>query len=555
MVDVQLLAKDLNATLSDETISVVQEQRLQVRTELDYLSSRLKETSINDDDDDPCIVESRAPSSSKPSIRARCKELTAQLSACDTILAPYKCLPSELLTEIFLATYSLEDSSFIPVEIRSSPLALCQVCSRWRSVALEIPNLWTNVILRFSRRTDPLSLVEIAEQWFRRSGHSHLLSLVLTKRSPYLAPNWDDHPDFVPEISRRLLSPYGHRFRKLHATLPICNLFQFISRVNSSGSGTTLPKLPRLTDLGLSLDAGEHTPRVAISITALTLCFREHAANLVELSLGHFGKHFPFNGLVHLGFGSLARLTLVETSIDITRCHALWRQCSQLVHCRVNLALKRDQGVRDVRRQIMLPRLQSLSIDVSSNDLPEGPHVYRAQLDEIFSPLVASSLKELRISPHQLRGTRAWDNGAFLRFLSQSAPPLEIMAISKINLKLEDILDALPELVELQLGFDTSCKVSKEVMRRMGLGELVPQLKVLVCCVDELDDLIDLLEKRWQQSTFCDTATDVSLQRATMRLSCPDYVWVEHVNKRIAPQQASRVDKLRSFGLTIRTDH
>ncbi|KIM76288.1 hypothetical protein PILCRDRAFT_24370, partial [Piloderma croceum F 1598] len=56
------------------------------------------------------------------------------------LVAPISCLPHEVLSEIFLC-YNDSFSSF------RRPLRLGSVCSRWRTIALSTPRLWTSFVL------------------------------------------------------------------------------------------------------------------------------------------------------------------------------------------------------------------------------------------------------------------------------------------------------------------------------------------------------------------------------------------------------------------------
>ncbi|KIM89282.1 hypothetical protein PILCRDRAFT_32570, partial [Piloderma croceum F 1598] len=57
----------------------------------------------------------------------------------NTILAPIRRLPAEILAEIFMFCMNYDISSFDPMQ---SPLLVGQVCRGWRQVALSTQELW-----------------------------------------------------------------------------------------------------------------------------------------------------------------------------------------------------------------------------------------------------------------------------------------------------------------------------------------------------------------------------------------------------------------------------
>jgi hypothetical protein len=65
------------------------------------------------------------------------------------------------------------------------PLLLGQICSRWRSVSLETPSLWSSLHLKYDKRRDPDLTANDASIWMSRSGKSMLsLSVEFDGYSP-----------------------------------------------------------------------------------------------------------------------------------------------------------------------------------------------------------------------------------------------------------------------------------------------------------------------------------------------------------------------------------
>ncbi|KAJ7144194.1 hypothetical protein C8R44DRAFT_846132 [Mycena epipterygia] len=120
-------------------------------------------------------------------------------------LAPHKLLPIDVLREIFLsaarplpANLNLVVSSHFGLlsEIR---LVLCQICSHWRSIALETPELWSDVRIDFPF-TPSRCLLEVFRIWLTRSGQ-RALSLHVT--------------GVTKDATKEQLACHSHRFRSL----------------------------------------------------------------------------------------------------------------------------------------------------------------------------------------------------------------------------------------------------------------------------------------------------------------------------------------------------
>ena len=91
-------------------------------------------------------------------------------------VAPHKCLPPEILAEVFL--YSLYRDPLngrlgfldFPPQPLPAPWVLGHVCSRWRQIALGEKRLWSSIYYEENSRGHMLSLQEA----FKHSGQSTL---------------------------------------------------------------------------------------------------------------------------------------------------------------------------------------------------------------------------------------------------------------------------------------------------------------------------------------------------------------------------------------------
>ncbi|KAJ7141996.1 hypothetical protein C8R46DRAFT_576687 [Mycena filopes] len=59
-----------------------------------------------------------------------------------------------------------------PRYLALSPLFLCQICQRWREIALSTPQLWSAIAIAVGR--NPTAHLELLETWLARSGNCPL---------------------------------------------------------------------------------------------------------------------------------------------------------------------------------------------------------------------------------------------------------------------------------------------------------------------------------------------------------------------------------------------
>ncbi|KAJ7908970.1 hypothetical protein B0H13DRAFT_647975 [Mycena leptocephala] len=121
--------------------------------------------------------------------KTRSSQLAKLWPGPDTQSYPVLTLPPEIVSEIFL--------NFLPVYPErpphfgvSSPLILCQICRRWRAIALSTPSLWKAiemVITTDYSEEELAELLEFLQAWLKRSGSCPLsLSLRSYSHSPLL---------------------------------------------------------------------------------------------------------------------------------------------------------------------------------------------------------------------------------------------------------------------------------------------------------------------------------------------------------------------------------
>ncbi|KAJ7679315.1 hypothetical protein DFH06DRAFT_974911, partial [Mycena polygramma] len=127
------------------------------------------------------------------------------------LLSPVRALPEDILGEIFVA--SLPDPRGI--DVRASPLLLCQICMAWRVLAFSMPRLWDHIHPEFNERWE---LTDFAETfwgaWLDRSG-----ARPLTIRTT-LSLKCTETNNFAPLLTLLIDQDRSRRWKHLYLELP-----------------------------------------------------------------------------------------------------------------------------------------------------------------------------------------------------------------------------------------------------------------------------------------------------------------------------------------------
>lgn len=118
------------------------------------------------------------------------------------LLTPIQRMPVEIICEVFISSLPELVDDRRPC-LRTVPLQVSHVCSWWRRIALDVPQLWTAISIEaeISTHETETEVVErhseMIHQWFLRAGQHRALSL------HYLVPTTDISRILVPQsISR-----------------------------------------------------------------------------------------------------------------------------------------------------------------------------------------------------------------------------------------------------------------------------------------------------------------------------------------------------------------
>ncbi|KAJ7077950.1 hypothetical protein C8R44DRAFT_992832 [Mycena epipterygia] len=139
-------------------------------------------------------------------LKLRRSVLLPAVEAYRVALAPHKILPVDVLREIFLCAVSLCETDLATMVYGQATLdlhlVLCQICSHWRSVALDTHEFWSEVGIHESLHRVPncTRLVKVLDIWLSRSGKHPITFYMFTGADPLFKP---------------ILTKYSNRFRDI----------------------------------------------------------------------------------------------------------------------------------------------------------------------------------------------------------------------------------------------------------------------------------------------------------------------------------------------------
>lgn len=274
-------------------------------------------------------------------------------------------IPPEILSHIFLQCPAVDwdenSNLFLERRLDRTPLLLGGICSRWRSIALATPRLWTSVSLDIqseSVHTDVL----LMETWLARAGQRPL-SICLSSSSDY-----DAKMDPLIELflSRR------SSWKKLLLVLP-ASMIQSLSSANKP--------LLQLEELGIRLWCGLWDDDLAAAIDTFECAPQLRYLRLSGESKRYFIR-FPWSQLQQLHVDSRHSQQEALDALALT---------PRLESCILNLEMTRSPNVAAT---IPLLHLHILSVKVVS-----GPIYF---LDALRAPALRQLSMSFRWSAERL---------------------------------------------------------------------------------------------------------------------------------------------------------
>lgn len=382
------------------------------------------------------------------------KRLETSLREHQSLLAPIRGLPSEILTYIFLQHEPPSHSplnSFHPQGV----LLLGQICSRWREVVHSTPQLWSSIRMKFtSDLPNSRTAAILLQYWLLRAG-VHPLSLTIH----CLTCARDDCDLYMPILD--LLNDSRHLWRDVQLCLP----FRLYERLNPLAE-----RLPLLETLDVGIPDFEYDSKFGIKTFA-------DAPKLTAVTFGSRTTSTTFQLPV-------AQLTSCAMNDLVFReVRSFMAACPNLVDCTAPCYT----GWWDEPPfawpviHISRPLMRTLKLNVRDEN------AYVVLLD----CLQAEALTSLHVTFVE-RGLK-WSQRTFTSFLSRSACNLRELALCGVIFAhanaLVECLNELTTLIELKLQFISSTEgdVLENTLGNMTIGsgghktELVPHLTRFTC--------------------------------------------------------------------------
>ncbi|KAF9526664.1 hypothetical protein CPB83DRAFT_857592 [Crepidotus variabilis] len=408
-------------------------------------------------------------------------------------------LPRELVSEIFVACQSWRNPEHGPSPLHP-PLLFCQICSSWRTIAINTPQLWANLTILLCSNWSNWKHARILELWSLRQG-AVLATITFCQHprasSPMINPD-SSHDEFVS--SKRLFT---------HPLVTSARAI-FFHRA-------------KFADVRLLLDILSYTPFPHLEDMVITGCFENGEAHH-DKSRGSLQPYklkrlfFAFNRGARIismlpedrFWFSFDWARLTHLSANLPSALATWRlllhKCTSLTH----FLIKFDSGFHEIFSSdsercksdiIHREMVQEIILDVSFPNITP-----------IFDGFIFPSATKLRIS---LGGAVNGENPDLLslsRVLS-STPNLQ-----ELHTQFCFPTGQHPKLPQFLRGhryweFGSTFSHPEHVEPVPFLSSLLPELKVLVfdyinakgqaeSCIQ---DLISILQSEWLQKGWTTT--------------------------------------------------
>ena len=413
-------------------------------------------------------------------------------------------LPVELLLSIFLDCLTKSVFIRVPLDLNQPPWTLSRVCSKWRSVILSTPELWSYIQIQLVPTTSRSfqKHEEKVKNILARSG-SALLFLSLT--SFYNVFNPDEIRALVPHLSRLreldIVGVPGDFFSYLPTSLP------FLERVSVS----------RIFGFGTSTFSLEEAPKLRVA--TFTTC-----------SLSSLPFMFPLSQIATMTFPNLSL-----HPVDVLR---LLVQCKSLAECclHINNPVRPSNPAIVEQNRLNLPHTHTLPFLT----------FFRLELEWNFDDeldLTDFQILSLpRLSHFELDGTaRSMD---WFRAIASTVWRMETLKLSSFRGEAGDeirlVLESIPTLRTLR-GVDHT--TSHKVIRTRGLFDLLPNLEALHLPFPPNAGPLDLrMANR--------TGDELEQRRAESSLASPPRL-VFHATDRLSVVPLPLLERMRKAGWEI----
>ncbi|KAH9477668.1 hypothetical protein JR316_0009894 [Psilocybe cubensis] len=308
--------------------------------------------------------------------QAKIKEIVKPYN---TVLAPIRRLPTDILREIF--SHCLSSHRLPIISATEAPLLLTHICSSWRTIALSSPLLWSKIIISLPSQTyydnndsdeekeDKYILseeemaqrqnyervaelrAEVTKIWLDRSGPNCPISISIV--CPYTRyPCWNNSIANIIDI----IIQHSRRFHSIEMAVQQ-NLYSHIQELLSDADLSML----KAFKLKIQEPISYRTPARLPIDTPVSLPLKNLMLDTFSLSWKTCTKDFT---VIPISWNHLRRLFL-HSPIQQKDIIPLLSECSNLSECRIwvsNYFQEPETTPKTLTRKVFLPRLHSLFI-------------------------------------------------------------------------------------------------------------------------------------------------------------------------------------------------
>ncbi|TFK40173.1 hypothetical protein BDQ12DRAFT_680462, partial [Crucibulum laeve] len=394
-------------------------------------------------------------------------------------LAPQKRIPVEILRIVIgLST---------PQPLTLSPgtdeprLLITQVCARWRAVALETPELWSDVILGAVRVNNPLRDREMAKEWLARGKHYLLTLRTWVPNTGYLI-GWK----WVLDPIKDAILPCATRLKSVILTLPYPQVVEILCLPSS-----TLPVLEDF-DITTGYRTWDHGSEQDKKLTLF-----QSPCVLRRIKLEIPGYHDL--QMLSLPWSQLTSVQLFTNPVPVDTALMILQSCSILERFSVRLeenAAINEQRPDHTTSHVSLPHLRFIKLVLSG----------AAGLENFLMPLSLRGLNNFEVQcPKPLE----WLPHLYLSVLEESFPTLERFWIEDTpDLYSWQANSPRPEQ-DVGIFFEKATRL-KEIcllptilfpqitLDKLAAGKLIPAIEFLQLAVhpDQIEAVLLMLEER-----------------------------------------------------------
>lgn len=180
-------------------------------------------------------------------------------------ISPARFLPTEILQQIFKSC--LPNDRYVVPHIMSAPLLLCQICRRWRNIALATPELWSSIDVHDWGVWTADFYTAMVARWLAAARNRPLAVSVMCLQK------WDWFRQYDPTQSGlfRLLASHSAQFRDLHIQASRGYIDAFIA----SGAYAVKHILISVMPTSFLVNSGHPLTLGTSNITHVALCGKE----------------------------------------------------------------------------------------------------------------------------------------------------------------------------------------------------------------------------------------------------------------------------------------